>query len=153
MSSSLNQPCPSTDFWTTILLSLPSASRRIRITHFVVNTLLLLAAVEFVIHPFFDPATDTVFTRVGAVYPDSVKIVVRYPEHNATESRVRVIWREYKEIATDEDGWKHGPVLKLTEAHDWVSTTSLRSLWPSTSYECELGLSSVRVHRFTSCSR
>jgi alkaline phosphatase D len=119
------------------LFSLPSASRRIRICQLVVNTLLLLAAIEFVIHPLFDPATDVVFTRVGAVYPDGVKIVVRYPESNITESNLRVIWREFKEGTPLDENWRDGPVLKLTEEHDWVNAVNLRSLWPTTTYECE----------------
>jgi hypothetical protein len=119
------------------MFSLPSASRRIRICHLAVNTLLLLAAVEFVTHPFFDPAREVVFTRVGAVYPDSVRIVVRYPERNALESHVRVLWREYKDRAALEEGWRDGPVLTLMEKDDWVSTINLRSLWPSTTYQCE----------------
>jgi alkaline phosphatase D len=114
-----------------------------RITHLAVNTLLFLAAVDFVIHPLFDPAKDVVFTRVGAVYPDSVKIIVRYPEYNATESLVKVVWREYKERTTLEEGWRDGPVLRLTEANDWVNTINLRSLWPSTAYECEFHLAFV----------
>jgi alkaline phosphatase D len=120
------------------LFSLPSASRRIRITHVAVNTILLLAAIDFVIHPFFDPATDVVFTRVGAVYPDSVNIIARYPEHNATESHVKVVWREFKEGVALEEGWRDGPILKLTEENDWVSTVTLRSLWPTTAYEYRL---------------
>ena len=94
------------------------------------------------VHPFFDPARDVIFTRVGAVYPDSVKIVVRYPEHNAKESKIKIVWREFKEGTALEEGWRDGPVLKLTEENDWVNTGSLRSLWPSTAYECELHLNS-----------
>jgi len=125
------------------LFSLPSASRNIRIIHIVINTLLLFAAIDFVAHPLFDPATNVVFTRVGAVYPDGVKIVVRYPEFNSTESHVKIVWREYKEMAALEEGWRDGPVVKLTEANDWVNTISLHSLWPSTAYECEFYLDFV----------
>jgi alkaline phosphatase D len=120
----------------TVLFSLPSVSRSIRITHLVVNTLLLFTAVDFVAHPLFDPATDVVFTRVGAVYPDSVKIVIRYPEFNSTESHIKIVWREYKEMAAFEEGWRDGPVVKLEEANDWVNTIGLHSLWPNTAYEC-----------------
>lgn len=74
---------------------------------------------------------------MGAVYPDGVKIVVRYPEANTTESTVKVIWREYKDDAGSDAGWTDGPILTLTEQDDWVNTASLQSLWPSTAYECE----------------
>lgn len=119
------------------MLSLPSASRRIRIVHFLVNTLLLLAAVDFVAHPYFDPASDVIFTRVGAVYPDGAKITVRYPEPNTTENTVKVVWRQFKEDTLPDAGWKDGPAFKLTAENDWVSTRKLGGLWPSTVYECD----------------
>lgn len=133
-----NQTSAPANSWRTIIFSLPSPSRRIRSTHLAINTLLLLAAVEFVLHPFFDPAADVVFTRVGAVYPDGAKIVVRYPELNATETKVKVIWREFKEGASIDMGWRDGPIIELTEQDDWIGTGKLSSLWPSTAYECEL---------------
>lgn len=107
----------------------------------MLNTLILLAAAEFVLYPFFDPATEVIFTRVGAVYPDSVKITTRYPDHNSTENSVRLVWREFKEATATDVGWKDGPVFSLTEDDDWVGTVTLSSLWPSTAYECKHGLS------------
>lgn len=106
-------------------------------THYAINTLILLAAAEFVLYPRFDSATDVVFTRIGAVYPDAVNIAIRYPDLNASEHEVRVNWREYKEGATLDEGWKDGPLLKLTEENDWINTGKLTGLWPSTSYECK----------------
>jgi alkaline phosphatase D len=126
------------DFLPTILLSLPSSSRRLRITNFAVNTLLLLAAADFLATPFLDSASDVVFSRVGAVYPDSVKIVVRYPQRDITEDKLRVVWRESKGTAAQQsDKWKDGPVLHFTEERDWVDTVKLDGLWPSTAYECQ----------------
>lgn len=100
----------------------------------LLNTLLLFAAVDLVVQPLLDTASDVTFTRVGAVYPDSAKIVVRYPETNTSEHRVRVVWRETRPT---DDKWRNGPVLKLNAESDWVNTGLLSGLWPSTSYECE----------------
>jgi alkaline phosphatase D len=100
----------------------------------LLNTLLLLGVVDFVVQPLFDSASDVTFTRVGAVYPDSAKIVVRYPEFNATEHRVRIVWREAR---SSYDKWRNGPVLKLNDESDWVNTGLLSGLWPSTDYECK----------------
>lgn len=76
----------------TVVFSIPSPVRALRRANLVINTLLLLATAEFVFFPYFDSASDVVFTRVGALYPDSAKIVVRYPSTNATENLVRVVW-------------------------------------------------------------
>jgi alkaline phosphatase D len=100
----------------------------------LMNTLMLLAAVDSVVQPLLDSASDVTFTRVGAVYPDSAKIVVRYPESNATEHRVRILWREAR---SNNDKWRNGPVLKLNHESDWVNTGLLSGLWPSSSYECK----------------
>jgi alkaline phosphatase D len=93
--------------------------------------------VDFVAHPYFDPASDVIFTRVGAVYPDGAKIVVRYPELNAVENNVKAVWRQFKEDAAPDAGWRDGPAFKLTAENDWVSTRRLSGLWPGTTYECE----------------
>ncbi|KII88819.1 hypothetical protein PLICRDRAFT_124950 [Plicaturopsis crispa FD-325 SS-3] len=119
-----------------LLLALPSPDARIRFANFALNGLLLLAVVEFTAYPFFDAATDVVFTRVGAVYPDAAKIVVRYPQTNATTHDVRIVWRQQK--VANSDSWKEGPVLSLLESDDWVNTAKLSGLWPSTPYEYKL---------------
>ncbi|QRV85899.1 hypothetical protein RhiJN_13917 [Ceratobasidium sp. AG-Ba] len=64
---------------TTFLLSLPTSSRALRRISFVVNTVLMLLAAEFVTKPHFAPANDLTFARVGAVDSTSAKIIVRYP--------------------------------------------------------------------------
>jgi alkaline phosphatase D len=93
----------------------------------------MLAALDHTFHPYFDPVPDVTFTRIGAVYPDSAKLVVRYPDAsvNATQRDVRIIWREVKRKAnlSDETGWKNGPVLSLKESEDWVGTVKLRGTW------------------------
>jgi alkaline phosphatase D len=143
----------------TILLSLPSRYARRRTLNIAANFVILLFGLEFVLTPYFDTASDVAFTRVGAVYPDSIKISVRYPaaEINATENTVRVLWREKtpeQEVVTEvhtEDNttetrtettkielpWKDGPLLTLTAEDDWVGTANLKGLWPSTKYECK----------------
>ncbi|KAI0075810.1 hypothetical protein K474DRAFT_1355853 [Panus rudis PR-1116 ss-1] len=119
-----------------LLLSLPSPARIVRILTFAINTLLLLAAADLVIYPILDDASDVVFTRVGAVYPDSVKIVVRYPQQNATKNVVHLAWRQ---VTGDNSSiWVPGPSVNLTAAQDWTSTVRLGGLWPSTPYEYRL---------------
>jgi alkaline phosphatase D len=134
----MHQPCERIGSLTTILLSLPSTSWRLRKINFIINTLLLLAAADFILFPYFDTASSITFTRVGAVYPDSAKIVVRYPPVNATEHIVKIVWREAKNTTSKPIGpWKDGPTLILTRQNDWVGTGLLRGLWPSTPYECK----------------
>jgi alkaline phosphatase D len=102
----------------------------------LVNTLLLFLVADFVITPFFDTATDLVFTRVGSVYPDRIKIVARYPFLNGTENGdIRVVYRQLD--GPTSETWKDGPVMNFTKEFDWVDTVTLRGLWPSTFYECE----------------
>lgn len=94
--------------------------------------------------PFLDTASDVVFTRVGAVYPDSVKIVARYPELNSTgEVLRRLIYREAKIF--EPEPWKDGPLMAFTKDKDWVDTVKLTGLWPNTSYECKFEPSSYSM--------
>ncbi|CDO74863.1 hypothetical protein BN946_scf185004.g13 [Trametes cinnabarina] len=118
-----------------IIFSIPSPVRALRRANFLINTLLLLAVADFVFFPYFDSATDVVYTRVGAVYPDAAKIVVRYPAANATENLIRLVWRQKGGKNESEVPWREGPVANLTAERDWVQTVSLRGLWPSTQYE------------------
>jgi alkaline phosphatase D len=100
-----------------------------------INTGLLIAAAELALTPFFDHASAVTFTRIGAVYPDGVKVVVRYPfpGHNAS---VNVLWREVHPSSNDTR-WQQGPVVNLTQELDWVSTVKIENLWPETTYECK----------------
>lgn len=121
-----------------LLFSLPS-STSLKVKTFVINTLIALASLEFTLFPYFDAATDVVFSRVGAVYPDAAKIVVRYPAANATENAVQLLWRKAS-VGTDAtaaaEAWIDGPILELNPSHDWANTTKLAGLWPNTEYEC-----------------
>lgn len=93
---------------------------------------------DFLITPFVDTASDLVFTRVGSVYPDRVKIVARYPLLNDTENgHIHVVYRQLDSPGSNET-WKEGPVMNFTKESDWVDTVTLRGLWPGSSYECEL---------------
>jgi alkaline phosphatase D len=132
----------------TILFSLPSKIRRLRLANIFLNTLLLGAAADFAFTPFFDTASDVTFTRVGAVYPDSIKIVARYAQYNTTDSEtVRVIFRELKSNSPSEaTAWKDGPLMTFQAELDWVDTTTLGTLWPNTSYECEFNLIYAPCH-------
>lgn len=118
----------------SVLLSLPSATKYTALFNVAINTFILLLAADFVLYPVLDDAKDVVFTRVGAVYPDSVKLVVRLPAENATENEVRILWRQAPE--TPEATWHPGPSVSLTAENDWINTIHLDGLWPSTSYEC-----------------
>ncbi|KAF8163057.1 PhoD-like phosphatase-domain-containing protein [Crassisporium funariophilum] len=121
---------------STICFSLPTTSKRLHWLNISINTLLLLAAADLAVTPFFDTASSVVFTRMGAVYPDSVKLVVRYPNPNATEHTLLLVYREVQKNASDVSAlWKDGPQLQLKEESDWVDTARLANLWPSTSYE------------------
>lgn len=121
---------------STLVFSLPSPSRPLRLANLLINTLLLTAAIDLVAFPYLDDASDVVFTRVGALYPDAAKIVVRYPAANSSENLVRVAYRQTGDAAAGEL-WRSGPVLNLTREGDWVGTARVDGLWPSTSYECE----------------
>ena len=123
---------------STILFSLPTKSRYLQCFNIIINTLLFLAALDFVVSPYVDTASDLVFTRVGALYPDSAKIVVRYPKANATEHTLLLVYRETpSNILESSPPWKDGPHLQLNQSFDWVDTVRLASLWPGTSYECQ----------------
>lgn len=120
------------------LLFTRSSSKRIRNINIAFNALLFVAVIEFTLTPFLDTATDVVFTRIGAVYPDSVKVVVRYPAYNATHNTVHLLWRQVTSNPNEtEFPWRDGPVFALAQEEDWVQSKSLAGLWPSTSYECE----------------
>ncbi|KAH8108215.1 PhoD-like phosphatase-domain-containing protein [Cristinia sonorae] len=122
----------------TIVFSLPSPIRALRTANLTINVLLLLAATELIFYPYFDHASDVVFTRLGAVHPDSAKITVRYPStlHNATEHEVQITWRQA--TSSSEGEWQDGPILALAAERDWVQTVRLQGLWPSTTYEYRL---------------
>ncbi|PIL30470.1 hypothetical protein GSI_07169 [Ganoderma sinense ZZ0214-1] len=119
---------------STVIFSVPSPVPAFRLANLAINTLLLLAVVEFVAVPFFDDASGVVYTRVGALSPDAAKIVVRYPPAgNATENIVRISYRQAKSSTTSS--WREGPVVNLTAETDWVQTARLTGLWPTTTYE------------------
>ncbi len=118
-----------------LLFSLPT-TRLTSIITGAINTLLIVLAADFVLAPVIDSATDVTFTRLGAVYPDAAKVVVRYPLSgaNATEHNVLILWRPA--TASAAEPWSDGPTLHLQPEFDWTNTTKLTKLWPSTEYEC-----------------
>ncbi|KAF6764933.1 alkaline phosphatase [Ephemerocybe angulata] len=113
-----------------VLLSLTTRSRLPNITNVVINTLLLLASIDLALNPIIYPEQDVVFSRVGAVYPDAAKIMVRYPGAENATQEVQLLYREASATA-----WKDGPYLSLSKEHDWVKVTKLEKLWPNTDYE------------------
>ncbi|KAK0210499.1 PhoD-like phosphatase-domain-containing protein [Desarmillaria ectypa] len=131
----------SNDVVLNILLSLPSSSRRVRWINNAINIALLLAAVEFLCTPFLDSASDVVFTRVGAVYPDSVKVVARYPPIGNMTQSIRIAWREAPKSGTQSDkeiSWNDGPLFNFDGIHDWVDVVEIKGLWPNSHYEYSL---------------
>lgn len=128
-----------TDTLKAILLSAPSSSKWARFLTTTINIVLFLAITEFVATPYFDKAEDVIFTRVGAVQPDSAKFTIRFParEENTISHDIQVLWRTTSS-GESVQAWNAGPKLTLTNESDWVGTTKLSGLWPSTEYECAL---------------
>ncbi|KAF5376561.1 hypothetical protein D9757_008275 [Collybiopsis confluens] len=116
---------------TALLFSIRSPSRIIRWVNIAINTLLFLCALDLSLSPYFDDASNVIFSRIGAVSDSSVKILVRYPDLNET---IHLVWRESKSGAA----WSKGPVFELQEENDWVDTVTLSGLWPNTNYEYAL---------------
>lgn len=120
----------------SLVFSLPSPSRLLNLANFSINTFLLLASIEFIATPWFDDAASVTFTRLGAIYPDGAKIVIRYPLENATTHSLYVVYREVSGSGTTgADDWKDGPHADLTLGNDWTTTVQVGGLWPNTSYE------------------
>ena len=90
---------------------------------------------DLVLEPYFDDARDVIFTRVGAIYPDSARIVVRYPHENTLNATVSIVWRQI--TAYEDSAWVTGPIVNLMQDNDWISTGVVDGLWPSTNYECQ----------------
>ncbi|CAE6414987.1 unnamed protein product [Rhizoctonia solani] len=65
--------------YITVPLTLPSSSLILRRISFVLNSVLVFLVVDYVSKPYFQPAHDLQFARVGAVDSTSVKIIARYP--------------------------------------------------------------------------
>lgn len=96
----------------SVVLSIPTRLRPSRIINLTINALLLLCVGDMVASPVIDPATEVAFARTGAVYEDGANIAVRYPQENATEGAVRVLWRK-----TDDEqspAWIKGPLVHVT---------------------------------------
>ncbi|KAJ4488282.1 PhoD-like phosphatase-domain-containing protein [Lentinula aciculospora] len=112
----------------SVLFSIKTPSRIIRWTNISINSILMLAFIDFCASPYFDHASDVVFSRIGAVSDSSAKILVRYPNLNET---IQLVWRESKPNAP----WNKGVILNLIQENDWADTATLSGLWPSTKYE------------------
>lgn len=121
--------------WLVILiLTLPTGSRRLRLFSLFVNSLLLLASIEFALEDYLRDAPDAAFTRLGAIYPDRVKLAVRYPHH---KDPIYVMWRKVRGSSDlQAQPWTLGSPIILSEGDDWVNSTTISPLWPNTVYEC-----------------
>ena len=103
-----------------------------------INSFILLLVLDFVFHPLFDPALDVTFARVGAVYPDGVKIHVRYPIVDANETSIKVVYRLLeKPGVVPEAKWNEAQTMHLSADFDWTNVTHISGLFPSTEYECK----------------
>ena len=100
--------------------------------------------VDFTFRPLLNSYDDLVFTRVGAVYHDAAKIVVRYP---GEKDGVRVVWKQFSgavmgaaaaanATVDNESRWIEGPLVKLSPDQDWVGSAKLGNLWTGTTYQC-----------------
>jgi len=117
-----------------VMLTLPMGSRRLRLFSLLVNSLLLLASIEFAVEGYLHDAPNAVFTRLGAVYPDRVKLAIRYPHRT---DPIHVMWRKVRESPDLQvQPWILGPPIMLSEVTDWVNSTTISPLWPNTMYEC-----------------
>ncbi|KAF5330634.1 hypothetical protein D9619_005710 [Psilocybe cf. subviscida] len=119
-----------------LLFTLPTRKPILAAINVVINLLLLAASADLAFSPFFDSADDVAFTRVGAVYPDSVKIAARVP-YLAVNETVRVLYREHGSLPPGgaPTSWSEGPAFDIALSHDWVDTVRVNNLWPSTEYE------------------
>nr|AXF50744.1 phosphodie terase [Inonotus obliquus] len=125
----------------TLILDLPSSSVKLRKLSFLINSILLLSAADFVTHPIRHPAHDVTFVRVGAVDHRSAKISLRYPGSNSTDRHaVKVLFRPFSGDSTEQARWIEGPVVELLEQEDWANVTRIPNLWPSTTYEYKLAV-------------
>ncbi|KAJ2917596.1 hypothetical protein MD484_g2755, partial [Candolleomyces efflorescens] len=115
-----------------VFLGLKTRDSLPNILNVLINTGLLLASLDLALNPLVFPEQAVVFTRVGAVYPDAAKIMLRYPLANESEHRVQVLYREATQSVAS---WKDGPLVTLSKENDWVNATSLADLWPDTKYE------------------
>ncbi|KDQ12330.1 hypothetical protein BOTBODRAFT_34617 [Botryobasidium botryosum FD-172 SS1] len=135
---------PSTDSFSPLnatLFDLPHPAFGIRLLGFAINLVFFLAAVDFVFKPLFIPHNDVIFTRIGAVDPDGVKVLIRYPGVEGSE--VKIMWKETATATGIEhtlglSGWKDGPTVALEADNDWVAVGRISGLWPSTSYKYRL---------------
>ena len=117
-----------------VTLTLPMGPRRLRLFSLLVNSLLLLASIEFAVEDYLHDAPGAVFTRLGAVYPDRVKLAIRYPHHT---DPIHVVWRKVREsFDLQAQPWILGPPIMFSQATDWVNSTTISPLWPNTMYEC-----------------
>lgn len=90
--------------------------------------------VDFTFRPLLNSYDDLIFTRVGAVYHDAAKIVVRYP---GEKDGVRIVWKQFSAAVRDnESQWIGGPLVKLSPDQDWVGSAKLGNLWTGTTYQC-----------------
>ena len=120
-----------------MLFSIPSPTRYLNAANLTINTLLFLFYLDYVLYPVIDDASGVIYTRVGAVYPDAAKVVVRYPVTNASDNQVLLLWRQAS--VSSDSAWNTGPLVNLTAERDWIATTRLDGLWPNTHYECVFG--------------
>lgn len=124
----------------TALFSLPTTNTSLKFLSFFVNLTLLGFFLDFLYRPSLNLHNDLIFTRVGAVYSDSVKIQVRYPSPEG--DAIRLVWKQLSgglsglEETSDHEGWTDGPLVALSEDNDWVGISRLENLWASTEYQC-----------------
>lgn len=129
-----------------VLFSFPTTSSSLRALSLLLNTTILLLALDFTTYPLRYPAHDVTFARVGAIDHKSAKLLIRYPlsAHNSTA--LKVVFRPSRPDAKDV-AWLDGPVVHLNDDADWTNFTVLKGLWPKTSYECKSSLMASQISK------
>ncbi|KAF8311551.1 hypothetical protein DL93DRAFT_2060834 [Clavulina sp. PMI_390] len=138
------------DALRTVLFNLPTKSTALKLVGLLINVAMVSMVADFLYRPLFDTHDDLIFTRVGAVYHDAAKIVVRYP---GAEEGVRIVWKQVSGVAASlgatnddwESGWTDGPLVSLSEETDWVGTTKIENLWTSTKYQYRLAAANATL--------
>lgn len=133
ISSPNNHKSPASKL-AIVMFTLPTGSRRLRLFSLSINTLLFLVSIGFAAEGYLRDAPGVVFTRLGAIYPDRVKLAIRYPHR---KDPVHVLWREVRGPPDiHAQPWSLGPPIVFSEVGDWVNSTTISPLWPNTMYEC-----------------
>ncbi|CAH0020367.1 unnamed protein product [Clonostachys rhizophaga] len=117
--------------WLSVLLGrFDPQSWKASIATLGVNTLFLLAAVDFVYRSsLLHESRNLSFSRMGHTNASNANIVFRYP----AEAKVRIQYRP--QTGAEASTWLNGPVTSVTSHSDYIGSFLLRNLEPDTKYQ------------------